>query len=128
MAIQQAKETQSREGLVDPPARMTGPKATPVSLQTDLLSAREEIKQLRDDLKRLRTRLSSKLGQEVEGVSAAELLERVQEVEEANRRLTQDLAERESRAVKLAERVQELEEENEAKTHQLRSMIFAQNT
>jgi hypothetical protein len=128
-AIDLASAGQIRDGLADPNiSRKAGPRATVASLRTDLDMARDEVKDLRAERKRLRARLEQRLGAEVESASATELFERLREVEDANRQLRQSLTERDKQAMTLAERVAELEQEVEAKEQALRAMMFAKNT
>lgn len=106
------------------PARETRPEpASPASLRTDLAVARAEIRRLRAEHDKLRTRLRLHLGAEIEGPDRAELIARVANLEAANRQL---LAERDARAAEAAtaqRHARELEDDLTAARESLRRVI-----
>jgi hypothetical protein len=101
---------------------------SPAGARTDLVLARAEIRTLREEADKLRGRLRLQLGAEIQGPQRAELIDRVADLEETNRRL---VAEHDARRCedRLSERrAHELEDELTAAREALRRMIRAQNT
>ncbi|MCX4851647.1 hypothetical protein [Streptomyces sp. NBC_00893] len=86
-------------------------RVSEASLQTDLLLAREEIKDLKVERDRLRERVSLVLGAEIDDVQCGELLRRIRELESHNALLAAELAEQAERADRLERRSVELEDE-----------------
>jgi hypothetical protein len=96
---------------------------TPASLRTDLAVAREEIRRLRAEREKLRTRLRLHLGAEIDGPDRAELIARVAGLEATARQL---VAERDARAAEAdhaQRRVRELEDDLAAARESLRGVI-----
>lgn len=127
-AIQGAIEAQERDGIAPKNLRGTIRNQSNDSLITDLALSREEAKTLRAEVKKLRGRLELQLGAEAEGSTVTELIRRVQQVEELNRKLHEEIAERDTRILQLIETGQELQAELEGKTEALRRLMFATNT
>lgn len=102
-------------------------RSTPASLRTDLAIAQEEIRRLRTERDKLAQRLRLQLGAEIEGPDRAQLIERVADLEAANRQL---VTERDARGVEAdaaKRRVRELEDELSAARESLRRVIRDQN-
>jgi hypothetical protein len=100
---------------------------TPDSVHTDLVIARAEIRRLRAEHDKLRSRLQLQLGAEIEGPQRAELIERVATLDDLNRRL---VAERDARGAELGlanRRIRELEDDLTAARDSLRQLIKDQN-
>lgn len=127
-AIEQGRAKQERDGLATPIARSGGRPASRATLHTDLLLARKNLADLRDENKVLRKRLERQLGAEVEGTTVAELLERVQDLERVHRRLNEEAADQDKVIALLRKTVAELEADSEAKSELIRSMVHAKNT
>jgi hypothetical protein len=101
--------------------------ATPASLRTDLAIARAEIRRLRAEHDKLRSRLRLYLGAEIDGPDRAELIARVTELETTARQL---LAERDARAAEAdhaRRQVRELEDDLTAARASLRRVIRESN-
>lgn len=111
-----------------PPSAIDDPvPVTPDSVRTDLVIARVEIRRLRADNAKLRSRLQLQLGAEIEGPERAQLIERVATLDDVNRRL---VAERDARAAELGlanRRIRELEDDLTAARDSLRQLIKDQN-
>lgn len=111
-----------------PPSPIDDPvPVTPDSVRTDLVIARAEIRRLRADNVKLRSRLQLQLGAEIEGPERAQLIERVATLDDVNRRL---VAERDARAAELGlanRRIRELEDDLTAARDSLRQLIKDQN-
>lgn len=111
-----------------PPATTEDPvPVTPDSVHTDLVIARAEIRRLRADNDKLRGRLQLQLGAEIEGPERAQLIDRVANLDDINRRL---VAERDARTAELgvaARRTRELEDDLTAARDSLRKLIKEQN-
>jgi hypothetical protein len=108
-----------------PPA--CGGPVSQASLRTDLAVARAEIRRLRTEQDKLRTRLRLQLGAEIEGPDRAELIARVASLEAASRQLA---AERDARAAEASHaqrRIRELEDELTAARESLRRAIRQAN-
>lgn len=126
-AIRAAIDEQSKHGLTAVPERVARP-ASVASLRTDLALAREDNKRLRDQVNKLQRRLEQQLGQEIEGASTTELMERIRELEDVTAKQNRKLAGRDALDADNAMRLQELERELESKDELIRSMMFARNT
>jgi len=116
------RQTTRPRSTADNPAPVT-----PESVHTDLVIARTEIRRLRADNDKLRSRLRLQLGAEIEGPERAQLIERVATLDDVNRRL---VAERDARAAELDvanRRVRELEDDLTAARDSLRQLIKDQN-
>jgi hypothetical protein len=101
--------------------------AASAGLRTDLAVAREQIKDLRAERDKLRSRLRLQLGAEIDGPLRAELIARVADLETVNRQL---VAERDVRAADAnleRHRARELEDELSAARESLRRMIRSEN-
>jgi predicted nuclease with TOPRIM domain len=119
--IEAAIRQQEHEPVV---ARSDGRQASPASLKSDLMMAREEITALRQERDRLREAVRQQLGQQLDQVSNRQLTDRITELTNANRRLEQDLAQLQP----LKDRVDELEKDRAAARTSLRKMIRAENS
>ncbi len=118
-------EHQPGPGPVAPPRR--GPPATQASLRTDLAIARDEIRRLRAEHDKLRSRLRLQLGAEIEGPDRAALIARVADIEAAARELA---AERDARAAEASHaqrQVRELQDDLTAARESLRRAIRQAN-
>ena len=118
-------EHQPGPGPVAPPR--CGPPATQASLRTDLAIARDEIRRLRAEHDKLRSRLRLQLGAEIEGPDRAKLIARVADLEAATRQLA---AERDARAAEASHaqrQVRELEDDLTAARESLRRAIRQAN-
>jgi chromosomal replication initiation ATPase DnaA len=96
-------------------------------LRTDLALAREEIRRLRAENGKLRTRLRLQLGAEIEGPDRAELIARAAALEATSRQLA---AERDARAAEASHahrRIRELEDDLTAARESLRRAIRQAN-
>jgi hypothetical protein len=126
--IQAARQRQAQNHPPPCPARPAGGETvTPASLRTDLAVAREQIRQLRAERDKLRSRLRLQLGAEIDGPERAELITRIASLEESTRRLA---TERDARAVEARhaqQRVSELEDELTAARESLRRAIRQAN-
>jgi hypothetical protein len=118
--IEAAIRQQEHEPVV---ARCDGRQASPASLKSDLMMAREEITALRQERDRLREAVRQQLGQQLDQVSSRQLTDRITELTNANRRLEQDAAQLRP----LKDRVDELERDLAAARTSLRKMIRAEN-
>lgn len=100
---------------------------TPESVHTDLAIARAEIRRLRAEHDKLRSRLRLQLGAEIEGPERAQLIERVATLDDVNRQL---VAQRDARTAELGlanGRIRELEDDLTAARDSLRQLIKDQN-
>lgn len=125
-AIQTLVDQQQAEGVPDAalPARL----ASPESLRTDLLLARDEVKRLRAENEKYLRRLRSVLGAEAEAASTPELLARVRELEAVSVDQHQRLILQDAELDTLRQLVDQLRDELEGKGEALRRMIHAQNS
>lgn len=119
--IEAAVRQQEHEPVV---ARSDGRQASPASLKSDLMMAREEITALRQERDRLREAVRQQLGQQLDQVSSRQLTDRITELTNANRRLEQDAAQLQP----LKDRVDELERDLAAARTSLRKMIRSENS
>ena len=104
-----------------------GEPVSQASLRTGLAVARDEIRRLRAERDKLRTRLRLQLGAEIEGPARAELIARVASLQTASRQLA---AERDARAAEASHaqrRIRELEDELTAARESLRRAIRQAN-
>ncbi|MCZ0974291.1 DUF6262 family protein [Streptomyces albulus] len=122
--IDQARARQAAQGHQD---QQSGRKVSTASEQTDLLLARQEIKQLRTENGQLRQQARIHLGQQVEQLGNHDLVDRINELTEENLRLS--TAEREATTgnTQLRQRVAELEDDLAAARTSLRRMIRNEN-
>jgi len=127
--VEAARHRQAEHGNTPlpagPPAR--GEPVTHASLRTDLAVTRDEIRRLRAERDKLRTRLRLQLGAEIEGPDRAELIARVATLEASCRQLA---AERDARAAEASHaqhRIRELEDELTAARESLRRAIRQAN-
>jgi hypothetical protein len=107
--------------------RGRGEPVSQASLRADLAVARDEIRRLRAERDKLRSRLRLQLGAEIEGPDRAELIARVASLETASRQLA---AERDARATEASHaqrRTRELEDELTAARESLRRAIRQAN-
>ncbi len=121
-------EHQPGPGPVTPPRR--GAPATQASLRTDLAIAREEIRRLRAERDKLRSRLRLQLGAEIEGPDRAELIARVADIEAAARQLAAERDERDARAAEASHaqrQIRELQDDLTAARESLRRAIRQAN-
>ena len=102
-------------------------RATPAGLRADLALARDEIRRLRAETDKLRTRLRLQLGAEIEGPDRAQLIARVADLEAVNRQLVAERVNRNSETDAARRRVSELEDELTAVRESLRRVIRTEN-
>lgn len=124
--LRQHLDTARERQATRPPSTTPAP-VTPDSVHTDLVIARTEIRRLRADNDKLRSRLRLQLGAEIEGPERAQLIERVATLDDVNRRL---VAERDARAAELGlanRRIRELQDDLTAARDSLRQLIKDQN-
>ncbi|MGW6405233.1 hypothetical protein [Streptomyces sp. NPDC055134] len=114
--MQAAMTRQQRAPVTDVPR---GRIASPASLHTDLVMARAEIKELREERGRLRDAMRQQLGHQLDQISNRKLTERITELTEANRKLEHELI----KLRPLADHVEELERDLAAARTSLRQMI-----
>jgi chromosome segregation ATPase len=122
--IDAAIRQQAHEPVV---ARSDGRQASPASLKSDLMMAREEITALRQERDRLREAVRQHLGQQLEQVSNRQLIERIAELTEANRRLEHEEGRSRAEAEQLTARVASLESDLVAARTSLRPVIRDEN-
>jgi len=118
-------EHQPGPGPVTPPRR--GAPVTQASLRTDLAVARDEIRRLRAEHDKLRSRLRLQLGAELEGPDRAALIARAADIEAAARQLA---AERDARAAEASHaqrQIRELQDDLTAARESLRRAIRQAN-
>jgi hypothetical protein len=101
---------------------------TPAGARTDLALARAEIKHLREECDKLRGRLRLQLGADIDGPQRAELIARVADLQEVNRRLVAEQDARRCEDRLYERRVRDLEDDLTAARESLRRMIRAENT
>ncbi|MFD5752651.1 DUF6262 family protein [Streptomyces sp. NPDC127033] len=118
--VEAAIRQQEHEPVV---ARSDGRQASPASLKSDLLMAREEITALRQERDRLREAVRQQLGRQLDQVGNQQLTARISALTNANRQLEQEIAQLQP----LKERVDELEKDLAAARSSLRKMIRAEN-
>ncbi|MFG2651198.1 DUF6262 family protein [Streptomyces sp. NPDC048436] len=123
-AIQNAMNTQAEHGTTAA-AVPHSERATPASLRTDLALAREEINDLKQERNTLKHRIQLALGTQIDNVPQAELLTRIQGLEQQNATLTADLAESNSRAAELSRNLAETQQTVESLRIALRKTIRA---
>lgn len=102
------------------------PTAT-AGLRTDLALARDEIRRLRAERDKLRSRLRLQLGAEIDGPDRAELITRVAELESHARELLADRDARVAEADQARRHAHELEDDLTAARESLRRVIKSQN-
>jgi transposase len=122
--IEAAIRQQEHEPVV---ARSDGRQASPASLKSDLMMAREEIIVLRQERDRLRKAVRQQLGQQLDPVGDRQLTERIAELTEANRRLERSEAHMRAEAQRLTSRIASLEKDLAATRTSLRRMIRDEN-
>ncbi|WP_406514040.1 DUF6262 family protein [Streptomyces sp. NBC_00161] len=108
-AVRDAMSDQTHHGTEAAAAPRSG-RTTPASLHTDLAFAREEIQDLKRERDQLKRRVQLALGAEIDNVTRADLVSRIQDLEHHNRVLATDLSEARARAERLAVQHQEAEE------------------
>lgn len=126
--VEAARRRQAEHGNAPrpaPPAR--GEPVTHASLRTDLAVARDEIRRLRAERDKLRTRLRLQLGTEIEGPGRAELITRVATLEASCRQLAAQRDARAAEASHTQHRIRELEDELTAAREGLRRVIRQAN-
>lgn len=82
-AIHNAMSDQAQHGR-EATAMPRPERATPASLHTDLALAREEIQELRRERDALKHRVQLALGAEIDNVAQADLVQRIQDLEQQN--------------------------------------------
>lgn len=127
--VQAARQRQTERGHAPEPAPPPGrgEPVTQASLRADLAVARNEIRRLRAESDKLRSRLRLQLGAEIDGPDRADLIARLAALEAAGRQLA---AERDARAAEASHaqrRVRELEDELTAARESLRRAIRQAN-
>ena len=127
--VQAARRRQAERdpgpGPAAPPGR--GEPVTQASLRTDLAIAQAEIRRLRAEHGKLRTRLRLQLGAEIEGPDRAELIARVAGLEATTRQLAADRDARAAEASHAQRRTRELEDDLTAARESLRRAIRQAN-
>ncbi|WP_109005305.1 DUF6262 family protein [Streptomyces rishiriensis] len=94
-------------------------------LRTDLALAREEIKDLKKERDRLRTRVRLSLGAELDEVDRNELIKRVQQLEQRNTALSQELSEARLRIASLEGQLSQTQDDLTAARVSLRRAMRA---
>ncbi|MET3142797.1 UNVERIFIED_ORG: hypothetical protein ABIB13_002515 [Arthrobacter sp. UYEF2] len=124
-----ARRRQAEHGTTSVPTVSPDSHAsvTPASLRTDLAIAREQIRLLRTERDKLRSRLRLQLGAEIEGPERAELITRVATLEAAGRQLAAERDARAAEATQAQRHVQELEDDLTAARDSLRQVIKTRN-
>ncbi|MCX4594950.1 MULTISPECIES: DUF6262 family protein [unclassified Streptomyces] len=122
--IDQARARQAAQGHQD---QRSGRKVSTASEQTDLLLARQEIKQLRTENGQLRQQARIHLGQQVEQLGNHDLVNRISELTEENLRLSTAERQATTENTQLRQRVTELEDDLAAARTSLRRMIRNEN-
>ncbi|MGW0608888.1 DUF6262 family protein [Streptomyces sp. NPDC002640] len=122
--IDQARARQAAQGHQD---QRSGRKVSTASEQTDLLLARQEIKQLRTENGQLRQQARIHLGQQVEQLGNHDLVIRISELTEENLRLSTAERQATTENTQLRQRVTELEDDLAAARTSLRRMIRNEN-
>ncbi|MHC3475665.1 DUF6262 family protein [Streptomyces sp. 7R007] len=122
--IDQARARQAARGHQD---QQSGRKASTASEQTDLLLARQEIKQLRTENGHLRQQARIHLGQQVEQLGNHDLVDRINELTVENLRLSTAEGRATTENTQLRQRVAELEDDLAAARTSLRRMIRNEN-
>jgi hypothetical protein len=122
--IDQARARQAAQGHQD---QRSGRKVSTASEQTDLLLARQEIKQLRTENGQLRQQARIHLGQQVEQLGNHDLVNRISELTEENLRLPTAERQATTENTQLRQRVTELEDDLAAARTSLRRMIRTEN-
>ncbi|MER6225180.1 DUF6262 family protein [Streptomyces sp. 900105755] len=106
----------------------TGPSSgqvTPAGLQTELMLAREEIKDLKKERDRLRERVRLSLGAELDDVGRGQLVERIRQLEQQNAELRRELSEAGDRLTDSERRLREAEDDLTAARASLRRAMRA---
>ncbi|MEU9298695.1 DUF6262 family protein [Streptomyces sp. NPDC048266] len=106
--IDQARARQAAQSHQD---QRSGRKASTASEQTDLLLARQEIKQLRTENGQLRQQARIHLGQQVEQLGNHDLVNRISELTVENLRLSTAERQATTENTQLRQRVTELEDD-----------------
>ncbi|MFB6819569.1 hypothetical protein ACFCV8_34060 [Streptomyces sp. NPDC056347] len=119
--IEAAIRQQEHEPVV---AWSDGRQASPASLKSDLMMAREEITSFRQERDRLREAVRQQLGRQLDQVGSRQLTDRVAELANANRRLERDVGQLQP----LRKRVEEVENDLGAARTSPRKMIRAENS
>ncbi|MGW0578015.1 DUF6262 family protein [Streptomyces sp. NPDC002920] len=107
-AILDAMNDQTRHGAEA--AATPRSQRTPIGLHTDLAFAREEIQDLKRERDTLKQRVQLALGAEIDNVSHAGFVSRIQDLERQNQMLARDLAHARASAGQLAKQQAESEE------------------
>ena len=107
--------------------RAAGLSPSTASLRTDLELARAEIRALRAERDQLKAAVRQGLGQQLDQVASRELVERVNELTEQNRRLGGELQAARVENRTLTDRLTEAEEDRDAARTSLRSILRDQN-
>ncbi|MFI8287535.1 DUF6262 family protein [Streptomyces sp. NPDC085614] len=122
--IDQARARQAAQGHQ---CQQSGRKVSTISEQTDLLLARQEIKQLRTENGQLRQQARIHLGQQVEQLGNHDLVDRINELTEKNLRLSTEERQATAENTQLRQRVAELEDDLAAARTSLRRIIRNEN-
>jgi hypothetical protein len=123
-AIEHARDRQRTELVAAPPP---GRVASQASLHTDLALAREEIKRLRAQIEQLRGKLRLSLGSQLDNLTKTDLIARVDELTDHNRRLLAETHELRRSNDLLTATVAQLEDDLAAARTSLRRMIRVEN-
>ncbi|MEV7504763.1 DUF6262 family protein [Streptomyces sp. NPDC093018] len=124
--IEAARQRQEDLGIeatadnVPPQSRVSN-----ASLKTDLALARQQVKELRDERNRLRSRLRLQLGTELKHTDTSELTARVDELNRTNAALAKDLQQAQADNKALRSTIEGLEDDLSAARQSLRKMMRA---
>lgn len=117
---------QLRQAHSAPPSATASPPS-PLSLRTELETARQEIKELRSERDRLQTALRHQLGQHLDAIHAPDSATRADELTALNHDLTRQLQEASAENATSRARINTLEEDLTAARTSLRRMIRDEN-
>lgn len=120
-------QARARQATQTARAEQAGTRANTASEQTDLLLAREEIKQLRAQVTQLREGLQLQLGRQLDHLGSRDSAARINELTEENLRLASEERQTAARNKDLEQRVTELEDDLNAARTSLRRMIREEN-
>ncbi|MFE7245993.1 hypothetical protein [Streptomyces sp. NPDC057580] len=106
----------------------TDPGGTPAGLRAELETARQEIKNLRQERDRLRSAIRQQLGQQLDALTTPDLAGRVDELTRHNHQLADQLQQATEESTTLRARATSLEQDLAAARTSLRRMIRTENT
>ncbi|MGW3739866.1 hypothetical protein ACWD62_04460 [Streptomyces sp. NPDC005146] len=123
--IDAARERQARTPPTAPDPRAP---LTPAGLRAELETARQEIKNLRQERDRLRSAIQQQLGQQLDALTTPDLVGRVDELTRHNHQLADQLQQATEESTTLRARATSLEQDLAAARTSLRRMIRTENT